>query len=70
MGMKIGARAVSKKLARYPGEWVILDGESGRVVAHDESFGVALRAMPKSTKKPTVYFSPRTDGAEMMLTTF
>lgn len=68
VGTKINTQTVGKRLAKYPGEWVVVDADNNRIVAHDVCFAAAVEATPRSTKKPNVYFAAPTDGAEKLLT--
>jgi hypothetical protein len=61
MAVKTKARAVGEKVAKYPGEWVVVDADRGTVVAHNASLLAAVKATPAKTEKPNVYFSTPAD---------
>lgn len=61
MAVKTKARVVGEKVAKYPGEWVVVDADKGKVVAHNPSLEAAVNATPATTQKPNVYFATPTD---------
>jgi hypothetical protein len=61
MVVKTKARAVGEKVAKFPGEWVVVDADRGKVVAHNECLKDAVDATPAKTQKPNVYFATPSD---------
>lgn len=65
MGMLYDVEKVGRAVAAYPGEWVIVDGHTGIIVAHNVELAAAFENTPAGTALPNAYYVPK-DGSRQI----
>ena len=63
----INTETIGKRIAEYPGEWVAVDADRNRVVAHNVLLARLVVEIPAAVSKPAVYYSAVKDGPRQVL---